>query len=339
MNKFFTLLVACATTFLSASAQSGHGAMTFAGPSSFHVTMNGQTMGQTALPSDTIIYAGSDFTLPTMKYGNMVIPSFTIKNTTFSGGYAGVTWNDQTFQTSVVDASGAEKQITGSSLRGSFTHEEGIYKLQLEVTFSYGTMPMPITYSIESYYIKEYAGENVVTVGDNYGPYKANVAYKVRTYQADGQTKMDVEVPTYGLTETVMGDLTLGGYTVQGLTYDESRTGYYKDYASDGLTMHFKAESKGHVTMDQNYALSAADCENILVELKNGHAQITNHFLPGSMPFPITAVMTQGNVDAISSVSASQVQTDAATYNLQGQRVSPTTRGLIIRGGKKYYVK
>lgn len=339
MKKTFTLIITLAAIALSANAQAGHGAMTFAGKSNFYVTMMNNKVGETTVESDTIVYAGADFTLPSMKYNNMTIPSFTIKGTTFSGDYAGVTWDDQTFTSTVTDSSGAEKTITGTSLKGSFSHSNGIYKVQLEVTFTYGSMPFPITYGIESYYVKEYAGENHVTVGGQYGPYRAGVTHKIRTYVEDEVTKMDVEIPTYQLEETVMGNLILGTYTVKGLTYDESKGGYYKDYAADGLTMYIKALQGGATTMESHYALATADAENILVEIANGKAKITNNFKPGAMPFPITAIMDQNETAGINLTTAAHHNAQQVMYNLHGQRITSGTRGIIISNGKKYFVR
>ena len=339
MKRIFTLIAAVIAVVSSASAQMGHGAMTFVGKSNFYVNMMGQKAGETTQVSDTILYAGADFTLPSMKYNDMVIPSFQIKETTFSGGYAGVIWDDQTFTSTVTDAEGNEKTITGTSLKGSFTHGDGIYKVQLEVTFKYGNMPFPITYSIESYYVKDYAGENSVMVGGQFGPYKADVTYKLRTYIEEGVTMMDVEIPSYSLAGTVMGDLTLGTYTVKGLTYDEEKGGYYKDYSADNLSVHFKAVNNGMTTMDADYALQTVGKENILVEIVNGKAKITNNFQPGSMPFPITAVMDQNAATAVENVRLGAASENNAIYNLGGQRVVNASRGIVIRNGKKYMVR
>lgn len=339
MKRFFALIAAVAAVVSSASAQMGHGAMTFVGKSNFYVNMMGQKAGETTQASDTIAYAGADFTLPSMKYGDMVIPSFQITGTTFSGGYAGVTWDDQTFTATATDAQGNEKAITGTSLKGSFTHGDGIYKVQLEITFKYGNMPFPITYSIESYYVKEYDGENSVMVGGQFGPYKADVAYKLRTYIEEGVTMMDVEIPSYSLAGTVMGDLTLGTYTVMGLTYDNEKGGYYKDYSADNLSVHFKAVNNGMTTMDADYSLQTAGKENILVEIANGKAKIINNFQPGAMPFPITAVMDQNSATAVENIHSVAVPENNVMYNLNGQRVINAGRGIVIRNGKKYVVR
>lgn len=339
MKKIFTFIVALAATVLSANAQAGHGAMTFAGKSNFYVTIMGNKQSETSNVSDTVVYSGTDITMPSMKYSDdMIIPSFTIKGSTFTGGYAGVTWENQIFTATAVDSNGAEKNCTGT-FQGTFTHDGGIYKLQLELEFKYGAMPFPITYSIESYYVKEYAGLNSVTVGGQFGPYEADVTHKIRTYVEDEVTKMDVEIPTYQLNGTVMGNLTLGTYTVMGLTYDESKGGYYRDYAADGLTVHLTAVRGGTTTMDADYALSAVGGENILVEMANGRAKITNNFQPGAMPFQIAAIMNQSTSTGIESLTTSLSQSEGASYNLSGQRVRGNAKGIVIKNGRKYFVR
>ncbi len=148
---------------------------------------------------------------------------------------------------------------------------------------------------------------------------------------------MDVEIPSYSLAGTVMGDLTLGTYTVKGLTYDEEKGGYYRDYSADGLNVHFTSVNNGMTTMDADYALQTAGEE--LVEITNGKAKITNNFQPGAMPFPITAVMDQNAATAVENVRLGAASENNAIYNLGGQRVMNASRGIVIRNGKKYMVK
>ncbi len=331
MKQLFTLFVAFVATVLGANAKPGSNTpMTFVGKSNFFVTMMGKKAGETTQLSDTIIYSGADFTLPSMKYNDMTIPSFKIIGTTFSGGYAGVTWEDQTFTSTAIDSEGVEKNITGTSLKGTFTHANGIYKVSLEVSFNYGTMPFPITYSIESYYVKEYSGTNAVMVGGVYGPHKAEVTYKVRTYVEDGVTLKDVEIPTYKLDNTEIGNLTIGGYTVKGLALNEDKGGYYRDYTSDNITMHFKAEG----SFDSDYTITKLG--NVLVT----DTEIVNNFQPGAMPFPISSTTTLAGSTEIKSVTSTSVsEKSEASYNLNGQRVAPNARGLIIKNGKKYFVR
>lgn len=334
MKKIILFFALFAFTFCKVFSQPGNGVMTFVGKSVFYVTMNGQKAGETIQPSDTILYSGADFTLPSMSYGNMVIPSFQVKGTAFTGGYGGVIWEEQSFTTSVKDSSGEEKSISGVLQKGSLSHGDGIYKVSLEFTFSYGKMPFPITYNVEGYYVKDYSGVNSVTVGGVYGPYTADVTYKVRTYLDEEGKKVDVEVPVYMLNETAIGDLLLGTYTVKGLVYDEGMGGFYKDYSSDNLTMHFTASRNGVVSIDGDYPLSSAGCENIFVSLSNGKAKIVNNFQPGAMPFPISAVMDQNTSTEIEHIYSGT--DDVLRYDIFGRRVSSSHQGLEIKGGRKY---
>ena len=79
MKKIFTLFF-LTTAMLSAMAQGGHTLMKFSGKATIDVS--GNTVS--TLVSDTVKYSGSDVTLPEMRYGQMVIPSFTIHNATFT---------------------------------------------------------------------------------------------------------------------------------------------------------------------------------------------------------------------------------------------------------------
>lgn len=185
---------------------------------------------------------------------------------------------------------------------------------------------------------KDFTGVNSVIVGGAYGPYTTEVTYRIRTYTEDNITKLDVVVPYYELKSTAIGDLSIGSYTVCGLTFDETRNGYYRDYAGDRLTMHFSAVNRGTTTFDSDYILSAAGNENILVQFSDDKVKITNNFRPGSMPFPISAVMEQNGQTAIAPIHADK-KSAAPQYNIMGQRISSFRNGIVIMNGKKVLTK
>lgn len=324
MKKIFTLLFALVAFVSNSMAQ--HGAMKFAGKASFSVmttTVN--------VESDTIVYDGSDFIIPSMTYNmgghEAIIPSFTIKETTYEGGYTGVTWNEQEFTTTATD----EKTVTGKILSGTFTHNSGIYNVKLKIQFKYGQMPHDIIYEIDGFYVKSWTDRLHVLIDKDYSV--ESVTYNVRTYLDGETTKVDVEVPTFDMKNTTIGDLTSGGYTVKGLVMDSDKGGYYRDYHEDGLTMHFKAAG-----MDADYALSAADANNILVVFEGKNIKIVNAFKPGAMPFLITSTFPESTVAAIETV-VTEKSADDAVYNLNGQRVGNDHKGLVIKNGKKYFEK
>ena len=335
MKRIFTLLFAVlATTSMMAQM---HGAMKFAGVSTMKVATQTSTN-----ESDTIQFAMNDMTsanitLPEMN-GMKTIPSFTINNVTFSMGADHlVTIADQEF-TATVTVDGEEKTITGSSLSGTYSMADN--SLKLTAVFQYGRMPLSMTYSIDSYYIKAVTNAIDVTVGGAYEYKNESVTYNVRKYLDGDVEKLDVEVPTYTLDNTVMGNLTLGTYTVKGLTYDEERGGFYRDYKDDGLTFHFTAEQGGAKTMDGDYAFNSARDNNILVKYDGSQvASIVNTFQMGAMPFPIVATFSNtttglGNLHADTTVKA-----DNRMYNLSGQRVGASAKGIVIVNGKKYLKK
>ena len=333
MKKIFTLFF-LTTAMLSAMAQGGHTLMKFSGKATIDVS--GNTVS--TLVSDTVKYSGSDVTLPEMRYGQMVIPSFTIHGVRFSMDMSTmtVTFPEQQFNETIT-VNGKEKAIVGTSLTGTYAHDD-YNTFTLKATFSYGGMPMPLTYSITAYYIKDYTDKLDVSIGGMFNYTAAKVTYSVRTYPEGGNTLLDVNVPSYKLNETALGDLTIGGYLVKGLKKDEQKGGYYRDYVNDGLTMHFKVVSNGQVSKDDDYAMSEGQ-NNILLVYEGKNIKVTNAFHPGAMPFPIVSTFPGvGEVTAIEAVKTVE-QNDAPAYNLAGQRTAAGYKGLVIKNGKKYFLR
>lgn len=50
-------------------------------------------------------------------------------------------------------------------------------------------------------------------------------------------------------------------------------------------------------------------------------------------------VSKEAEVTSVKAIEAAKAAEDAPTYNLSGQRVSKSYRGIVIKGGKKYIVK
>lgn len=338
MKRIFTLLFAVltATTIMAQM----HGPMKFVGASKMSVsTMNIDN------PSDTILFAmngmeSGNITLPAMK-GMQTIPSFTISGAKFTlGENHVVTFADQTFSTKV-KVDGDEKNITGSSLSGTYNMADN--SLSLTVVFQYGKMPMSMTYSVKGYYVKAVSNPITVTVGGQFTYNNDNVTYELRRYK-DGETdKLDVTVPSYTLANTIMGNLTLGSYTVKGLVYDEAQGGYYRDYKNDGLKFHFTAVQGGKTTMDKDYDFATDKDNNILVKYEgNDVSSIVNTFQVGTMPFGIVSVFS-GATTSINGVTTTPSHdlntTPSQQYNLAGQRVDNNYKGIVIVNGKKYLRK
>lgn len=338
MKRILTLLFAAftATTIMAQM----HGPMKFVGASNMTVsTMSNDN------PSDTILFAmngmeSGNITLPAMK-GMQTIPSFTISGATFTMGEDHVvTFADQTFSTKVT-VNGAEKKITGTSLSGTYNMADN--SLMLTVVFQYGKMPFPMTYTVKGYYVKAVSNPITVTVGGQFTYTNDNVTYELRRYKDGGTDKLDVTVPSYSLTNTVMGDLTLGTYTVKGLVYDEAQGGYYRDYKNDGLSFHFTAVNGGKTTMDKDYEFAKEKANNILVKYEGSNvSSIVNTFQMGAMPFGIVSVFS-GATTSIDDITTTPNQNITTTpshqYNLAGQRVDNNYKGIVIVNGKKYLRK
>ncbi len=337
MKKFFTLAILLTLSLTISAQQHGAAGMRFAGKANFSVPAGVSV----DVASDTVSYIGAgstaSFVIPSMSYNmgmqTMKIPSFQIDNTTFTGGYGGVTWPEQTFSTTTADG----KTITGTSLTGAFTHGDGVYNLKLTITFIYGVMPMPITYTIDGYYVKETTDKLDVVIGGNFSYSAPSVTYSTRLYKDGEETKMDVQVPSYTLEGTMIGDLTIGGYTVQGLAMDAEKGGYYRDYSKDGLTMYF---SNG-AAITGDYPLNN-EVENILVKMNErgtAIASVVNNFKPGKMPFEITSTFpgTTSGVKSVKADAGKSANANGAAYNMAGQQVGENTKGIVIVNGKKYW--
>lgn len=333
MKKIFTLIFA---TLMAGNIMAQmHGALRFAGASSVKVlTTNIDN------PSDTIKFemasmSAGNITLPAMK-GMATIPSFTIENVAFTmGDNHVISFADQTFA-SKVTVDGNEKSITGSSLSGTYNMADN--SLTLKVVFQYGPMPLSTTYNIKAYSVKTVSSPITVNVGGAFNYANKSVSYDVRKYMDGDVQKADVEISTYTLENTVMGNLTLGTYTVKGLTYDKSKGGFYRDYKDDNLTFHFTAENGGNKTMDGDYSFNNTKDNNILVKYSgNNITDIVNRFQMGSMPFAIESKFDTQST-GITSIKSNSMN-DGKMYNLQGQEVSDSYKGIVIVNGKKYLKK
>lgn len=248
-----------------------------------------------------------------------------------------ITMADQAF-TSKVTVDGKEKNITGSSISGTYNMADN--SLTLKAVFQYGAMPFPMTYNIKSYYVKAVTSAINVNVGGQFPYAKESVTYNVRKYMDGDVQKVDVEVPTYTLDNTVMGNLTLGTYTVKGLTYDEEKGGFYRDYNNDGLKFHFIAEKDGNKTMNGDYEFNAQKDNNILVKYNGSKiTDIVNTFQMGAMPFGIVSSFNSAATGISSVKNDVQKKNDGKMYNLNGQVVSESYKGVVIVNGKKYFKK
>ena len=335
MKKFFTLVFA---TMLAGNMMAQmHGALTFAGASTMSVlTQNTENASDTVKFEMASMSAGN-ITLPAMK-GMATIPSFTIKNVAFTmGANHVITMDEQPFEAQVT-VDGVEKDIKGSSVSGTYNMADN--SLTLKAVFQYGAMPFAMTYNINSYYVKAVTSAINVNVGGMFPYANEGVTYNVRKYMDGDVQKVDVEVPTYTLDNTVMGNLTLGTYTVKGLTYDEEKGGFYRDYKNDGLNFHFTAEQNGNKTMDGDYEFNAQKDNNILVKYNGTKiTDIVNTFQMGAMPFGIVSSFNSAATGISSVKNDVQKKNDGKMYNLNGQVVSESYKGVVIVNGKKYFKK
>lgn len=142
----------------------------------------------------------------------------------------------------------------------------------------------PETPSITDNYVGTFVGTISLTVADQF-TYDTDIAV---TLTASDDETISVTLPSYSLSGTMMGDLTLGTVTITDLKYNEDKGGFYRSYGGEGLTQHFKAEQNGIVVNDKDFPLN--DPSSILVTLgDNGKIIIENPFKLGAMPLSLTS--------------------------------------------------
>lgn len=132
-----------------------------------------------------------------------------------------------------------------------------------------------------------YKGVNSVVVAGQ--TYTADIEYKIL---ANADSTISVVVPEYSLQGTVMGNLTLGAYTISHIPYDASKNTFSKVYGADGLSQQFKAvrvvDGVEQTTMDAVYSFDASSSIDVR---RSGSAELKvgNSFKLGKMPFDIVA--------------------------------------------------
>ena len=133
-----------------------------------------------------------------------------------------------------------------------------------------------------------YIGTTALKVGDSFGPFtSATVGYKI-TANEDGTINVTASEENYtGV--TMMGNLTLGTYTVKNLAYDKESNSFVRDYSNDGLKVHFKAV--GGMSIDNEYSFKATSKMVVTVD-ESGTLTIKNNYSLTRMPFPISATYT-----------------------------------------------
>lgn len=132
-----------------------------------------------------------------------------------------------------------------------------------------------------------YTGADSLNVGGQWGYWAQGLKYTI-TANADGT--INVEVPEQTFTNTVMGTITQGQFTVSNIAYDESRGAFYRNYSGDALKAHVKIVNNGATYMDDDYLLN--DAEITIKAGEGGSVNISNAYKFGRMPYMLTGTFT-----------------------------------------------
>ena len=214
---------------------------------------------------------------------------------TFTCQFHDKTWGDGRF-----DITMERGQINGTGtlvMPGQHGREAQSYEATMSGPMTKITISVPsvmggteITWNYGTKIVGTWTGTNNVNVGGTYD-YSANAVNQTVTVNADGTVNLTVS--SYSLSGTVMGDLTLGQYTISNIPFNQQQNGYYKEYADGQLKIHFKAVKDGTTTYDSDFLFTNQEGSPTAILIKPSETGVTieNDFCLGRMPFPITAVM------------------------------------------------
>lgn len=137
-----------------------------------------------------------------------------------------------------------------------------------------------VSVSLSEEYSGIYDGTISLNVTDQYS-YKAALSNVI--IKGDNET-ISVSLPEYSLAGTMMGDMTLGTLTIDGLKYDEAKGGFYRNYGGEGILQTMNGTT---------YPLNPP-AYILVVKDTYGNLTIENSFMLGKMPLPFTATFKEG---------------------------------------------
>lgn len=93
---------------------------------------------------------------------------------------------------------------------------------------------------------------------------------------------------------------------------------------------------------DNSYSvLSKSEAKKDLVELKGEVTEAGTYFIYGSIKMSVQTIVwvPAGSATGIRTVQGDRIADDNAMYNLRGQKVDASYKGVVIKNGKKYLIK
>lgn len=130
-----------------------------------------------------------------------------------------------------------------------------------------------------------YAATDSINVGGSF-PY-LSAASDEYTVTANSDGTINLAVPSQQYNGTVMGDLTLSGYTIKDIAWSDSAQAFYRAYKNDSITFHFTAEKNGTKSIDKDYIMDKDVCAVTVKLGDDGKLYVNNNYQMGAMPFEI----------------------------------------------------
>ena len=224
------------------------------------------------------------------------------------------------------------------------TLEDGVYTLVVEgVTLEKGVnyeYKVAKDHAWGESYGKDGGSENAILTVDETGIYTVTFTFdaETKTLTATAVKTGDAEVGEK--TYSVVGTITDGWD--DDVEMEKQDDGTYKAVIEDVAagTYEFKIrvdaswdENYGPEEADQSEGVGVQDGKNLVIKVEEAGSTITITFDPETKM--IIAKVT--NADGISTVKV--IDANGAIYNVAGQKVSNSYKGLVIKNGKKYIQK
>lgn len=131
-----------------------------------------------------------------------------------------------------------------------------------------------------------YSGLDSINVGKMF-PYKASEA-STYTITKNDDGSINLNLGEEHIPGTVMGDLTIGTYTISNIPSDGTDKVWTKKYKEDNVQFHFKCvDASGKTTIDKDYTMDKDVCEVKITLNGDGSILVENTYQMGAMPFVI----------------------------------------------------
>lgn len=144
--------------------------------------------------------------------------------------------------------------------------------------------------AIAQSYAGQYAGTDSLNVRMAVVSWGYNTASPVTytiTANSDGTVRLTMPEETY--TDTQIGDITIGSYSIDSLKYN-ILTGYTRAYKGTNAKVHFRSTGGVNypIVLNDDYAFKSSECFVRVSRQADGSIRVENAYILGNSPVLIT---------------------------------------------------